>query len=342
VDTAGGQPITYTEMVELPEDHKAVVEQSGVEGMAGLPTSYPSDQLRSGDEYFLITAGQLFQLNSNGTWTTLVLGFDFSVGQGAQVGYAGYGSGDPILYVSGFRNHIFAFNITTLSQNGTTLSGNNTLTSNGIGTGTGLATTNGSTGFSIAGGSQLYSINLGSGATTAVNPLGQLNGANADAFGPNGLLYVLDGGNNRVAIFNTNLFDPNNPTSINNTLVGSFSLMTGGSSGIGIAVGPSGNVYVATGVDDSFQAYTAAGGYLGSFSPPEGAGFSPTGDGGVPYINTDREGNIYVEDPEIGLAIYNDASAIPEPADVAAVAGLGALVAALASRRRGNPNRAVA
>ncbi|CAN5580284.1 hypothetical protein BH09VER1_BH09VER1_32290 [soil metagenome] len=140
------------------------------------------------------------------------------------------------------------------------------------------------------------------------------------SYGQDGLLYVLDYANNRMASF-----DPDNAFAA----VGGFDLMTGIiTANVQFAIGINGSFYLADGLGGGSY-YNAAGAYQGTFSLPEGTPAVPYNP--ASYVSTDSAGRVYVIDSVTGFHQYQDASVVPEPGTWGLVVGAGALL--LAARR---------
>lgn len=172
-----------------------------------------------------------------------------------------------------------------------------------------------------------YSITTATGAVTPVfgtsgngSAPGQFNAAYYHTYGPNGLLYVLDYGNDRVQ-----MLDPKNAFAP----VGQFTLQSGvTTANMQFAIGPTGNVYLGDGLGGG-SSYAADGTYLGTFILPD----TVTGDPfvGTPYLSTDATGDVFVFDTT-GFHQYQDSSAVPEPPTYALA--FSALLGAVLMRRR--------
>jgi hypothetical protein len=142
------------------------------------------------------------------------------------------------------------------------------------------------------------------------------------AYGADGLLYVLDYGNDRIASFDpANAFAP----------VGSFSLNPDPEILVAnqqFAIGVNGSFYFADGQGGGSY-YNSLGQFQGTFGLSEDAATASYT--GASFINTDAEGNIFVYDSAKGLHQYQDTRVVPEPGTFALL-GLGALT--LLFRRR--------
>ena len=142
------------------------------------------------------------------------------------------------------------------------------------------------------------------------------------AYGPNGLVYLLDYGNNRMQIL-----DPQNAFAYVSEFTLNPSVTT---ANMQFAIGVNGNVYLGDGQGGG-SAYDADGDFLGAFVLP----VDPTspGSGGAPYLTTDASGRIYILDGA-GNHIYQDLTVIPEPSTCGLIAGAGTALLALYRRRR--------
>jgi len=157
----------------------------------------------------------------------------------------------------------------------------------------------------IGDGGNGYSINPLTGAGTLIfangggTALGQFNNALYQSYGPNGLLYVLDYGNQRVQVLNpANAFAP----------VSQFTLQAG-LANMAFAIGPDGNFYFGNG-DGGGQAYTASGTFEGDFTSPVS---TPNTNLGInPSVNADGNGDVFVFD-STGAHEFLDTSVVPEP-----------------------------
>ncbi|MBE2180684.1 MAG: PEP-CTERM sorting domain-containing protein [Chthoniobacterales bacterium] len=136
---------------------------------------------------------------------------------------------------------------------------------------------------------------------------GQFSDMKYTSFGPDGLLYALDFGNNRVQSL-----DPDNAFApvAQFTLEASSNLVN-----MQFAIGPTGTMYLGDGLG-GFSAYdSSTGEYLGATTTPEPVTPDAFPMGISPYINADPQGNIFVFD-ETGIHQYFDASVVPEPSTV--------------------------
>ena len=174
-----------------------------------------------------------------------------------------------------------------------------------------------------------YLVNELTGAGTAIfdangggSGPGEFINARYQIYAPNGLLYVLDYGNDRLQMLNpANFFAP----------VGAFNLQTGvTTANMQFAIGLNGNVYLGDGLGGG-SVYAADGAYLSSFSAP---GSTPGNFGMNPYVTADPEGNVFVFD-STGAHQYVDASVVPEPSACALATGtlLGALIISAFNRK---------
>ena len=152
-----------------------------------------------------------------------------------------------------------------------------------------------------------YSVDPSKGTGTLIfngngggNAPGQFSNALYQDYGPNGLLYVLDYGNQRVQVLDpANAFAP----------VGQFALQAG-LANMAFAIGPDGNFYFGDG-NGGGQAYTANGTYEGSFAT--GTSTPTTATSNAPYVSADGKGDVFVFD-STGAHQFLDTSVVPEPA----------------------------
>jgi hypothetical protein len=146
---------------------------------------------------------------------------------------------------------------------------------------------------------------------------GTLSTPTALAMGPDGLLYVLDTGNSRIASFDTD-----------GDFISEFSLL-GGFSPDTLAIGSNGWLYTANGNGggDIYDIYT--GSVLGSFNS---VGSNPTSNLSRTALLTSGN-NLYLLDQNTGLHVFD--TAVPEPATWTLM--LAAAVAGRALRRRVRP-----
>lgn len=150
------------------------------------------------------------------------------------------------------------------------------------------------------------------------------------AYSPNGLVYLLDYGNDRMQMLN-----PANDFSF----AGEFALnplVT--TANMQFAIGVNGNVYLGDGLGGGSY-YSANGSFIGEFSLD--APVVPSLDIGANYLSTDANGGVYVFD-NTGFHQYLDASVVPEPSTWAFILFFAALVSARywsrsnRARRQGN------
>jgi hypothetical protein len=150
-----------------------------------------------------------------------------------------------------------------------------------------------------------HTIDLQTGATTEVFGLsgegsapGQFSAAYYHTYGPNGLLYVLDYGNNRVQSL-----DPDNAYAP----VSQFTFASGvTTANMQFAIGSNGTIYLGDGLGGG-TAYTSGGSFLGAFALPVPA--NPPPNGVTPYVSTDLTGAVFVFDGT-GFHQYLDQAAV--------------------------------
>lgn len=170
--------------------------------------------------------------------------------------------------------------------------------------------------------SQHYTVDHLTGAVT-LQPLAGVDAATTQfmAYGANGLLYVLDYGNNRIASF-----DPDNAFAP----ISSFNLQTGvTTANVQFAIGITGSFYLADGLGGGSY-YNSLGEFQGIFTLPGDATTSTYW--GESYITTGADGSVYVYDSAYRFQPYQDISVIPEPSTCALT--IGTLLGALILRRR--------
>ena len=154
------------------------------------------------------------------------------------------------------------------------------------------------------------------------NAPGEFSSALYQSYGPDGLLYILDYGNNRVQIL-----DP----SQNYSAVGQFNLANGvTTTNTQFAIGGNGDLYFGDGQGGG-TAYGADGTYLGAFSSPA----STSNLSGQSYVSVDGAGDIYVFDPT-GAHEFVDSTSAPEPSSISLLL-IGIAGAAIYRGRRGSP-----
>jgi hypothetical protein len=154
------------------------------------------------------------------------------------------------------------------------------------------------------------------------------------AYGPNGLLYLLDYDHNRMLMLDPSLSDPDSVDQFR--FVDEFSLQTGVTvENMNFAIGINGNIYLGDGAGGG-SAYSATGDFLGAFTPS--IVLTPPTHNGGSFIDTDADGNVYVYD-NTGKAQYRDLSVVPEPATSALIIGAGVALLALCRSRRSQTHR---
>jgi hypothetical protein len=140
---------------------------------------------------------------------------------------------------------------------------------------------------------------------------GQLSNPTALNIGPDGLLYVLDYGNNRIESFD--------PTT--GAFHAQFSLAGVTVAPNSLAISANGHIYIGDGQGGG-SVFDLAGSLIGTFDPP--AGDWTAGDGGLiagaptgeqNFLEYDGMGNIFTYTEGEGLMMYKDPtySAVPEP-----------------------------
>lgn len=170
--------------------------------------------------------------------------------------------------------------------------------------------------------SQHYAVDRLTGVMTP-EPLAGVDTATTHfmSYGADGLLYVLDYGNERIASF-----DPDHDFAP----VSSFTLETGvTTANVQFAIGINGSFYLADGLGGGSY-YNRQGEFQGVFALPGDATTSTYA--GASYLTTAADGSVYVYDNAYGFQEYKDISAVPEPSTYALA--ISALLGALILRRR--------
>jgi len=157
--------------------------------------------------------------------------------------------------------------------------------------------------------------------TFANSGLGQLSGSGALAVGPNGTVYALDPGNNRIAIYSaTGTFEAAIP-------------LTGTTASTALAVSNSGLVFTANGNGGGNIYSTATDALLDSFSSSaqDGAGFQ-----GSTSLYLDPNNELYLYDSVTGFHVF-DTSSVPEPGERGAAGGHHGIGAGVFAAAEGVP-----
>ncbi len=162
---------------------------------------------------------------------------------------------------------------------------------------------------------------------------GQVNNALYESYGPDGLLYVLDYGNQRVQVFAPCRNPDGSPCAY--TYVRQFAISSNVENAQ-FGIGADGNLYFADGEGGGY-AYDSNGDPLGTFSLPAGYANAQTNymaiRTGVDEITTDALNDIFVYDAT-GMHIYqDDSTAAPEPGSLGLLVA-GAIGIAAAGRWR--------
>lgn len=255
------------------------------------------------------------------------------------VSFAGRNTSNPILFVLGYRKTLW---IVSLAGTLPTVPGPDGGVPVPVGTVGSMAAADRTHLTMIADG-WFYTVNITTGGVTPIFSLdggtgpGQFSndesagadrGTHFHAYGPNGLLYVLDYGNDRMQIL-----DPGNAFAY----VSEFSLESSVTTvNVGFAIGVNGNIYLADGQGGG-STYSADGDFLGAFT----SSITPTPtsqSAGRAYIETDSAGNVYVFEGYSQFQ-YLDLSVVPEPS-TSALAGLAALTLAAWRRRHKREGKA--
>jgi outer membrane protein assembly factor BamB len=147
---------------------------------------------------------------------------------------------------------------------------------------------------------------------------GTLNSPGALAFGPDGRLYVLDTGDNRVVSFDT---DGNYQSA--------FALADTAAS-TALAIDSRGFLYTADGNGGAAVYNTATGQHVGSLRATSGTADTA---GGHTLVAVDDQNHVYLYDQTTGLHVF-DVTAVPEPATTGAVVAGFLLLGCLHRRRR--------
>lgn len=189
---------------------------------------------------------------------------------------------------------------------------------------------------------RFYTVNRANGVATDT-AIGLVSNIGGSAFGPDGLLYVLDNPN---GTYRVQSFDLSDGLADADRLRGAFTVSAALTSGYaGMAINSAGHLFIADGLGGG-TAYDLAGNHLGDFmftgdGNPDTNGRNGTT--GASYLNLDDAGNVFVYTPDTGLQHYFDtsysAAAVPEPATCAALLGASALALAAPLRRAQDRHR---
>jgi hypothetical protein len=167
-----------------------------------------------------------------------------------------------------------------------------------------LAAANGTTTLTLSADNQIYTVASDGTITPVIDPALLSSTADYLSYGKNGLLYVLDYGNDRVVMLDpANAFDQ----------VGAFTLQSGvTTANEQFAIGANGDIYLGDGLGGG-SSYTAIGDFIDTFDLPEGTVDDPYK--GQSYLSTDSSGGVFVYDKATGFHEYQDESviAVPEP-----------------------------
>lgn len=184
---------------------------------------------------------------------------------------------------------------------------------------------------------RFYVVNRANGVATDT-AVGLVSNVGGTAFGPDGLLYVLDNPN---GTYRVQSFDLSDGLADADRLRSSFTVAASLTSGYaGMAINSAGHLFIADGLGGG-TAYDLAGNHLDDFTFTGGGNPDTNGRNGwtgASYLNLDDAGNVFVYTPETGLQHYFDtsysASAVPEPSTYAALIGACALAFVALRRRR--------
>jgi len=257
------------------------------------PALDPAQYLNSSNAYYQYTSSSI---SSPMSFPTAVI-----LDRLSMVATVGLGTSKPRLYImSDLLQQLFTYDLTTsLVQSPSPLLGfvNNEFDSLAASQSGGVTIMADHLGWSVdpvtGTGTQIFNANGGGTAP------GQFSNALYQDYGPTGLLYILDYGNQRVqALDPANAFAP----------VSQFSLQSG-LANMPFAIAPNGSFYFGDG-NGGGQAYLADGTYEGAFTSPVSS--SIPGLSNQPYLNADGKGDVFVFD-STGAHQFLDTSAVPEP-----------------------------
>jgi len=237
----------------------------------------------------------------------------------------GFGTPAPTIYSYNALNQIITFNLTTYEIESQPflpdiLDGLSLAVSSGASHTTMIGTT-------PAGDHGGFELNLQTGASTKIfstDGTGALSTSTLyQHYGANGLLYLLDYGNNRmVALDPNNSFAPSFSFILQNTVAN-----------MQFAMDASNDIFLGDGTGGGSM-YSSTGTLLDTFTLPSGSYTDPFSSGIHPYLDSTPDGHVFVFDTT-GAHQY-EVEAVPEPGTLALLA-LGSLCL-WAWRRRTSPS----
>ncbi|MES2571908.1 MAG: hypothetical protein V4710_17870 [Verrucomicrobiota bacterium] len=306
-----------------------VRELTGTEGFTSLLQMTQAPYETSRPDYstmpskpYLVTRSHYYTIDPSNGGVLPLAGVQFpptvKLGIGSLVALSGQNTASPLLHLVTSQNTILTFKITTGQPITQTPLLDATVYSSMA------ARSRDAQLLSLIADNQHFTANPITGELISV-PLADVKMSEAfyQSYGQDGLLYVLDYANDRIASF-----DPDNAFAP----VGGFSLSTSvTTANVQFAIGPTGSFYLADGLGGGSY-YDSTGAFHGAFSLPGGTVGDPYT--GASYVSTDSVGSVYIFDSATGFHQFQDVavSAVPEPG--ATLTGMALICLAAASRRR--------